>query len=248
MIRNLEQILTRLAMPTGLIWLGLAVLVVAAWRTRRPKSLAVTLALFFVYTLAGNAWVSSAANYYLEQPYLDGSTLSAPYDAVVILGGGAEDSATGEPQLGETGDRVMLGARLYHRGQAGVLVCTGTGDRRQPGERDTSEAAAALLAELDIPPDRVVRIGGRYTKEEMQELHRLIDERAWRRVGLVTSAWHMRRAMRLANAEGLELEPLAANYRSKFPLWSPVQLIPHSESFHNTNVAFKELLAGLVGR
>lgn len=249
MIRDLEQILTRLAMPSGLVWLGLAALVVAAWRMRRGKSLATALLLFVIYTLAGNAWVSAAAMYLLERPYRDvDSSLAASYDAVVILGGGAEDGPTGRPQLAPMGDRVMLGARLYHQGQAGALVCTGTGKRLRPGERDTSEAAAALLVELGIPRDQIVRIGGRYTKEEMQQLQRLMDQRQWRRVGLVTSAWHMRRAMRLAESEELVLEPLPADYRSKFPSWSPVQLIPNSKSFHDTSVAFKELLAEFVRR
>jgi uncharacterized SAM-binding protein YcdF (DUF218 family) len=165
----------------------------------------------------------------------------------VVLGGASFDAPNGEPQLGRAGDRVMLGGRLYHRGLAGFVVCTGTSGLGTRG-RDASETAALLLADLNIPEERIIRTSGRNTKEEMEELRRLIDQRQWRRVGLITSAWHMRRAMRLAKAVGLDLAPLPADFRSEFPDWNPVLLIPNSQAFDDTNLACKELMAGLVGR
>jgi len=49
------------------------------------------------------------------------------------------------------------------------------------------------------------------------------DHPEWKRLGLVTSAWHMRRAMRLAEKNNLSLEPLPADFRGtaiRWNLWS----------------------------
>ena len=143
----------------------------------------------------------------------------------------------------------MLGARLYHRGQTKFVVCTGASTDRKPNDpRDAAETAALLLVDVGVPDEQIVRIGGRFTKEEMAELKQLMEQRDWQHVGLITSAWHMRRAMRLAQDQDLELQPLAADFHSGWSDWSLVDLIPSSTAFRNLELAYRELLAGLVGR
>jgi uncharacterized SAM-binding protein YcdF (DUF218 family) len=92
------------------------------------------------------------------------------------------------------------------------------------------------------------RLGvGLLVLEEIQSIKRLIVERRWRRVGLVTSAWHMARAMPLARDAQLDLQPLPADFRTP-QTWSPIWIIPGEGSFQDTGLACKEMLARVVGR
>ena len=65
----LQQALTKLVLPCGLVWLGIAILAVAAWRAKRRRLCGALLLLFAAYTVAGNSWVSTGVNYYLERDY-----------------------------------------------------------------------------------------------------------------------------------------------------------------------------------
>ncbi|MHB8902668.1 MAG: YdcF family protein, partial [Thermoguttaceae bacterium] len=69
-----------------------------------------------------------------------------------------------------------------------------------------------------------------------------------KRLGLVTSAWHMKRALRLARVNGLSLQPLPADFRGTAIEWAPRDFNPTGSGFLKSELACKEILAGLVGR
>jgi len=84
----------------------------------------------------------------------------------------------------------------------------------------------------------------------MQELAEFIKEKDWtgKRLGLVTSAAHMSRALRLARDNDLSLLPLPADFKSTWPEFQPARLIPSGSGLYRTERATKELLARVVGR
>ena len=72
-----------------------------------------------------------------------------------------------------------------------------------------------------------------------------VDER----VGLITSAWHMSRALRLARAQGLRLVPLPADFVTDYEITvTPLDLIPNSQVAMDTTLLLREYLARVVGR
>ncbi len=252
MITAIEKTLTHLAMPCGLIWLALIGLTVLAWR-RRQRALFVSLAVLLpVYTVAGNGELSKVLNAWLERDYRGIKPLQqGPYDAVLVLGGGLGVAANGEPQLEVSGDRVALGACLYHAGRAQLLVTSGLELPGPHGEpRDLAEETAAMWRQLGIPENRILQIHGRNTREEMIALRQLVDEHPeWKRLGLVTSAWHLPRALRLAKEHDLNLEPLPADFRGTAIDWHPWRLlIPSGYGFERNQAACKEFLARLTGQ
>ncbi len=83
--------------------------------------------------------------------------------------------------------------------------------------------ARQVLRELGVPAESIRKIGGRNTFEEMRHLRDLLGPEE--RVGLITSGWHMPRAMRLARAAGLHVEPLPAGFAAgpvDFNLLAPI--------------------------
>ncbi len=251
-VMAIEKIFTCLVMPCGLIWLALIALTFLAWR-RKQRALFVSLLVLLVFhTLAGNEEVSKLLLVWLERDYVKIEPLEqGPYDVVFVLGGGTDTTPVGEAQLSLAGDRAGLAARLYHCGRAERLVALGMVVRGPGGQPlDLGEAESRIWQQWGIAGDRIFRLTGRNTREEMASIRKFVGEHPeWRRLGLVTSAWHMRRAMRLAKNNDLRLDPLPADFRGNVPQWQPWSLlIPNDSGFRNSHIACKEILAGLVGK
>ncbi len=245
----IEKTLTYLAMPCGLIWLGLIVLTVLAWR-RKQRGMLVSLSVLLVfYTLAGNSELSKLLIARLEHDYVRINPLEqGPYDAVIVLGGGTSTATNGLPQLSASGDRVSMGLRLFHSGRTQCLITTG---QEFAGESSGSaDQTCQIWQESGVPEDRIVLLPGRNTREEMAALRQLVDRHPeWKKLGAVTSAWHMRRAMRLSNQNSLCLEPLPADFLGIEVRWEPWLLaIPNGNGFLYNQLACKEILAGLLGK
>ncbi len=244
-IPHIEKILTALAMPVGLLWIFLFVLFLLV---RRSKQKFMALIIFLVWiglSFAGNDYGGAFITAQLERPYRDIEPLEEePFDAVVVLGGGTSLTPSEKPQLAEAGDRIALGARLYHAGLTPLLVAAGG------TELEGAIDAAELWQQLNVPEEAIIKIGGRNTAAEMQELAEFIKEKDWtgKRLGLVTSAAHMSRALRLARDNDLSLLPLPADFKSTWPKFRPARLIPSGSGLYRTERATKELLARVVGR
>ena len=252
----LQKQLTSLAMPLGMMWLGLGLLGVVALTRRQGFTAIVSLLLMGGLTLSANNRFSNWMIRQIEAPYLEHRALPVgdlsgdrSFDAVVLLGGSTARTPAGGYQLNAFGDRVALTARLYHAGLAARLICTGRGDPAVlgPGRHPAAESQR-LLEDLGVPSGAIVQLGGDHTREEMTLLVESIEAGAGKRLGLVTSAFHMARAERLAASVGLDVIPLPAGFYSRPPEDIPLRITPDIQALGKTTIAIKELLAGLVGR
>jgi len=90
-------------------------------------------------------------------------------------------------------DRVTRGAQLFREGKAPVVVASG---RRLRPNAGIAELMEHDLVERGVPRDKIVRFShdGDSTLEEAQSLVRIVKERKWHSVIVVTSNFHTRRA------------------------------------------------------
>lgn len=237
-------------MPAGLVWLGLlAFSRVLAQRVGRPFASA-ALALWVLYTLAGNLWFGSAALAWLQRGYaaLDPFNQGS-FDAVLVLGGGVDVRDDGTPILTAAGDRVVLAVRLFHAGRTPLLVTTGPYLPLPGGEATSAAAATATIwRQLAVPEQSIVLLEGpRTTTDEVLALKAAAAERGWRRVGLLTSAYHLRRAMGLCRRFGVEVTPLPSD-AVRLPQAQPRWLVPQEIGFYRVQAGCWELLGALAGR
>ena len=107
--------------------------------------------------------------------------------------------------------------------------------------RSPCDETRMIWKELGIPESSIVMLPGENTEEEMQSLKKLVAERGWRRVGLVTSAWHLPRALNLAQRRGLQLTPLPADFRGTLPSFSMPNLAPQADALANSTLALNEI-------
>ncbi len=126
-------------------------------------------------------------------------------DIIVVLGGGQRrPPAPAAPVPGpETQERLATGAALARRTGLGLLVSGGSFDSG-PAEADVMQSALRSQFGLEA---RFVERRSRDTRENALESARLLRAAGLRRVLLVTSAVHMRRAVDEFLAAGLEVVP-----------------------------------------
>ena len=248
----LEKTLTALASPVGLAWLALFGIGWWLFRTnRRSEATAVFLA-WLILTMGGNTWVTHHLVGHLEAPWeqIDGITGEA-FDVVVVLGGGTGERGAGRAQLLSDGERVITAARMFHAKKTQRIICTGTQQwRAAENNLHFRDEATQILVGLGIPTDRIEQLEGKNTTQEMQNLQSWIQQQpnSALRIGIVTSAYHLSRAMRLAASNGIVAEPIPANFRTPKLTVSPSWVVPSAGNLRDTAMATKEYLAGLIGR
>lgn len=243
---ELSKMLGLLVMPLGLAWIGFAVATLLLQSSLRWLCLACWLLL----SLAGNPWLGAALMAPLERPFLAEEGLPrGHFDAVIVLGGGSNGIALGRAQLGESGDRILLAAQLHHSGAAPLLIATGGAALEHDEVGNGSEHTADIWRSLGIRSSAIRIVPSpRTTSAEMQAIAAIMSDESWSRVGLVTSAWHMRRAMQLAQRHDVDLVPLPCDSRSRMPVFSPVNLIPQQSGVNLVQRALWEYLGRWAGR
>jgi uncharacterized SAM-binding protein YcdF (DUF218 family) len=185
-------------------------LLAAAFLLRRRLAVAVALAVLatsvpFVFS---SPVVAEALQQWTEASARNTSRRDVQYDAVIVLGGDVEG-----------GPRFRGGADAIRSGRARRLLYSGL---LRPGE---PERLRASLRALGVPDDRIVIEGrSRNTRENAVESSRVVAERGWRSVLLVTSAAHVDRALGCFHKLGMRPDVLPVGYLSPSPRgagWRP---------------------------
>jgi uncharacterized SAM-binding protein YcdF (DUF218 family) len=247
---QLRKLLGDLAMPAGLVWLGGFLLALQVQRLGRRKLAVMAWGVWILFTLAGNRLVGDTLMGWLERNYAAIDPLQqAPFDAIAVLGGGVELRANGRPELSIIGDRVVLAVLMYRRGLVDTLVTTGPWEDLPDGRvRSYPAAEAEMFEELGVPRAHILPVTGpRATSGEIAALAGLVKDRGWKRVGVMTSAWHLRRVMALCRGEGVAATPLPADFVRCYGI-EPRWIVPQRDGFMTVNLACWEILGRLVGR
>lgn len=211
---RVSHTLALLAMPAGLLWfvgLGLAALRTAQ---RRTHAAGATWALWLAYTLVGNASLGAILLHTTERQYVDVDPFASTYDVVFVLGGGTA-TRRNYHYLGGSGDRVALGARLWHQGNTPLLVTTGSTPDSSKSQHNSAQSTAQIWTSLGVPSEHIIAIARpTNTRQEMQVIQELQAEHGWENIGVVSSARHLPRVMRNADRRSLTIQPLPADYRA----------------------------------
>ncbi len=244
-----EKTIIRLIQPIGAGWLGFT-----AWcihytlRHRGRRSIApwtIWMAIMLLTTSPFAGWCLQTLESSVEsyQPQVGGKLA-----AVVVLGGGTREGPK-RAEVAAAGDRVLYAAQLYHQGLTARLITTGDAT---PGiSRDTSsprEHTIEIWTKLNIPLDAIGSLQGQNTYQELQSLKAIFDQFQGGRVGLLTSALHLPRAMRLAKALGVDVVPLAANHESSATPLTFLDFIPSAGPLNQLAACQHEFMAWFVGR
>ena len=173
-------------------------------------------------------------------------------DGIIVLGGGEDVPASeqsGQPQLGEGGDRYIAALALaLANPDARLVFAGGSGRLRDINATEVSEAAIAeqIFQAQGISSERILfETRSRNTIENARLSHELARPKFAEQWVLVTSAFHMPRAMRSFKAAGwLEIVPFPVDFRTRE--WSDGLGWNFHRNLGVMNTALREWIGRLV--
>jgi uncharacterized SAM-binding protein YcdF (DUF218 family) len=247
------KLLPVLIYPLGLaILLGLAALLLVGRRARRIGRLALFLALVILWVASTPAF-SQWLLWQLEGQVPAVALEDAPNASVAIVLGGAIGQPIAPrvaPDLLDSVDRVVDTARLYRAGKVSAVLVTAGNLPWQTSAKSEAELIADLLVELGVPRAAItVETASRNTYENAANARAIFAEYGWTGGLLVTSAFHMPRALAVFRRAELPVSPVTSDVRVHFPfVESPLDLLPDAFALDQTTDAIKELVGLLVYR
>jgi len=174
------------------------------------------------------------------------------YDAVVLLGGIVDEGVSaerGQPAYNDNVERVIMTHRVLREGRARfVIVSGGTVD---PKLAAFGEAAslARQLEDWGIAKDRIIlEDRSRNTRENALYTKEIVKERGFERVLVLTSAFHMPRALDCFRAVDLPVDALPVDYRARVNAPVGFDVLPRAYWLHVTAAMTRELFGRLVYR
>ena len=250
----LAKVLWFLLQPSTLIALLIAygsILIWTGWARwgRRFVGIGATLLLVAGLSPLGNALILP-----LEDRFPRANLDEPPAPTGFIVLGGAEDRLVGlvrkAPTLNEAGERIVETVMLARRFPEARIAFSG-GDAGILYSSDSEAAGAArMLTDMGVAQDRLIlEAGARDTYENAVNLKAELDKLGLlgpaKRWVLITSAYHMPRAMAAFRKAGLAVEPWPVDYRTRgrADLTRPFDKV--SEGLRRVDVATREW-AGLL--
>ena len=207
----------RLLEPLALLWLALIFLTFFLRSRKQTVAWCACAVLTLLITIIGGTDFSSWLLLRNERPWTGVKLIELPMcDAVVVLGGGAEASRhdVGGVRMTIAGDRILTGLELMRWGLAPALVIGGGSSRVDDVEKIESDLIRTRIGDWKPPKSwAIVSLGAAAdTHDEALRLVPLAKDRGWKKILLVTSAGHMRRAASVYRAAGFAVVPAPCSF------------------------------------
>ena len=244
-----SKVLTELMYPTNVVlWLMVLALVFAIFK--KVKTVCISLSLGLAIVLFGSSPLTSMLYSAHEQQYLPTKiSESQVADAIVLLAGDVSIPVPPRVETQLRGNRVIHTMRLFRAGKAPMVIVTGGNVFKQENLKGEAEYTAELLHELGIPRDAIiVESSSRTTRENAIETEKVIRRHKLESVLLVTSAFHMPRALATFHSIGIDAIPSPSSISAKLARPGIIEWIPKLDGLGKLKSLFHEKLGILVYR
>jgi uncharacterized SAM-binding protein YcdF (DUF218 family) len=226
------------------VLLLIAFFVCVAASKKKNGALILLLSIVLLYGASINP-VANFLCYYLEKDYINNPTAGDKnIDVIVVLGHAAKDinALKNTFPTERTSARVLHAIEVYNKNPAKYFVCSGKG----AGKISEAAVMARLAEKLGVPKEKIkTEDKSTNTWQNAAEFNKMFINKNIS-VGIVTSAYHMKRSEREFKKYFNNISPLPAGYfysstNGNFVL----KYIPQTEELYKTSVAFKEIVGQL---
>jgi len=236
--------------PFNLIGLLIAAAVGAAVLGWRKISVALGALAFLVVALSGWTTLGALMLHPLEDRFAKPDPIPQHVDGIVVLGGGFEGAinlARGGYELNASGDRFVEAAILARRyTEARLIISGGSGSIFLAGEGD-ADTAPRLLTALGVAPERIeLENKSRDTFENARFSFDMAEPEPGETWLLVTSAFHMPRAVGAFRQAGFTVVPWPVDYKTSGRETPGLAQDNVLDSLRNTSVAIREWIGLLA--
>ncbi len=237
-------------LPPGIFIVALFALAWYAWKRRGERRIAALLfALTFVFYLLCTSVVAERTLGWLEQAYLPPAEPAG--DVIIMLGGGAMPDSPDVDGVGalcaSPANRLLTAVRLQRKLGVPILLSGG-----QVYEDTGAEAKIArrILIDLGVPESKIlVETRSINTTQNARYSAEILRAQGLTQPILVTSAFHMKRAVLNFKKQGIDVVPYPADYQvTHHPVFHYTKLRPQTEALLNNVTVLQETLRTLVTR
>ncbi len=244
---TIKKIVTALFLPPGFVILLL--FFCTAFTKERLRIVLVFIAIgIYILSISPTASlvIKPLESAYYDQPVASGLK---DFDAYVILGGGIVEGAkdpAGEGALNNSSlARSIAALRLYQR-QPKTIVFSGGSILGRTAE---AEIAKRFLVSLGVPAhDIIMENKSTDTYENAKFTKEIADKHKLKRIILITSAAHMKRAHLLFRKHFKEIVPYPTDYRVPTKKYDLLDFLPSAGNIEVIEIAVKEYLGLLFYR
>jgi uncharacterized SAM-binding protein YcdF (DUF218 family) len=245
----LSKILGFFALPSNLlISIGIAGVLLLCTRLRRLASWLVVTSLVLI-AIAGLSPLGNILILPLEQRFPPWDPSRGPPDGIVVLGGAITpdiSSARGVVALNEAATRITATAELARRYPNARIVYSGGSNALVFDRIAEAPFAVRELEALGVAGDRITAEEQSRNTVENAVFSRLVAQpRPGERWLLVTSAFHMPRAIATFRAAGFPVEAYPVDWRTRGPTDATAVFGSLSQGLGQTDTAIHEW-AGLL--
>ncbi len=214
-----------------------------AWHIKARKLAYLLASLTFCLYILSTSWFSGILVSSLEDQY--NPPILANGDVIIMLGGGATSDTPDVSGKGELcsipANRLLTAVRLQKKLQIPIIL---SGGQVYKDSGKEAEIARRMLLDLGVA-DREILIEGKSinTRENAEFSARLIREYHFQKPILVTSAYHMPRAVLNFRQQGVAVIPYPTDYvENKHRIFHYNELAPSAMALGYTETALQEYL------
>lgn len=213
---------------------------------KSKKAGALILAVSMLFYISSTAVFGEGLIKSLEHKYMPPSDITG--DVIVILGGGAYSDTPGINGPGSisgyAANRVLTGIALYNKLHCPIIV---SGGKVFKGTGEEALITKKILMNAGIPEDKIMTdTESINTSQNASYSKKIISENGFNNPLLVTSAFHMPRAVKDFKKQGVDVTPYPADYTCSFnksiSLWD---FVPTTDALTKTAMSVKEYLGML---
>lgn len=233
-METIYDILKALVDPVFIIFILLFISFVIFFLSVKKKTDILLLCFILILFYGASIFpVSNYLSYQLEKDYINRSYKDKiDPDVIVVLSGGSYDiHASGHTFSGETTIvRLIHAVQMYKKYGAQYLVCSGKSESKIPDSR----LMAQMAEELGVPRDKIrMDTNSDNTYEHALEFNKMFPNKDIK-VGVVTSAIHMKRSEKQFRKFYVKVIPLPAGFLYTSPHGTPaIRYIPQSRWLFN---------------
>jgi len=168
-------------------------------------------------------------------------------DSIVVLSGMLYPIMTKQGVEYEWGDpdRFFGGVELIKAGKAKNIIFTGGILPWQKNIKPEGHVLAKFAVEFGIPSSQIIVTKDvQNTHDEAKAVREILTQNNTYKIILVTSAFHMQRASKLFQKEGIEVQTYSVDYKTGISDLTPMDFLPSADAFS----IFQSSLRELIGR
>ncbi len=246
----LFKILLELSRPLTLVLLLLTLVIILFQKKKTIAAQAVLLFCWISLFIMSNQGTNHGFIASLEHQFPALSIATTPTaEAIVVLGGTLSRLTPPRIQSEESkGSRLAYAVRLFQQGKGPLILVSGGSPYKDIHGQMRTESLDMkdYLISFSVPENQILEENqSRNTEENALYSARLLKERNIKKIILVTSAFHLPRAMTWFKKYNLEIIPFPTDFKDATGE-NYSNLIPNAEALVDFSLALKEYLGILT--